>query len=110
VSCAWLVDDVGGIETVRVIQYAARLLQLARRVPGIELAWPRDRAGISRAARSSFSRLAEWTALVDDAAAILAAKVTRRGRRRPTDQLTGDKANASRSWASIVAKDAVYLW
>lgn len=36
-SCAWFFDDVAGIETVQVIQYAARVIQLAQRVLGLEL-------------------------------------------------------------------------
>ena len=37
-SCGWFFDEVSGIETVQVIQYAGRALQLAgtivRRGPG----------------------------------------------------------------------------
>ena len=33
-SCGWFFDDVGGIETVQVIAYAARVLQLAKQVFG----------------------------------------------------------------------------
>ena len=29
-SCGWFFDDISGIETVQVIQYAGRVLQLAR--------------------------------------------------------------------------------
>lgn len=29
-SCAWFFDDISGIETVQVIQYAARVIQIAR--------------------------------------------------------------------------------
>ncbi len=36
-SCAWFFDDIGGIETVQVIQYAARVVQLARENLGIDL-------------------------------------------------------------------------
>ena len=31
-SCGWFFDDISGIETVQVIAYAARVLQLAREV------------------------------------------------------------------------------
>ena len=31
-SCGWFFDEISGIETVQVIQYAARALQLARSV------------------------------------------------------------------------------
>jgi alpha-amylase/alpha-mannosidase (GH57 family) len=31
-SCGWFFDDISGIETVQVIAYAARVLQLARRI------------------------------------------------------------------------------
>jgi hypothetical protein len=30
-SCGWFFDDIGGIETVQIIAYAARVLQLAKR-------------------------------------------------------------------------------
>ena len=33
-SCGWFFDDISGIETVQVIAYAARVLQLARAVSG----------------------------------------------------------------------------
>jgi hypothetical protein len=33
-SCGWFFDDISGIETVQVIQYAARALQLAQDVSG----------------------------------------------------------------------------
>lgn len=36
-SCGWFFDEVSGIETVQVIQYAARALQLARVVMGEDL-------------------------------------------------------------------------
>jgi len=35
-SCGWFFDDIGGIETVQIIAYAARVLQLARELPGDE--------------------------------------------------------------------------
>ena len=33
-SCGWFFDDISGIETVQIIAYAARVLQLARRLFG----------------------------------------------------------------------------
>ncbi len=36
-SCAWFFDDVAGIETVQVIQYAARVVQLANLALGLDL-------------------------------------------------------------------------
>jgi alpha-amylase/alpha-mannosidase (GH57 family) len=35
-SCGWFFDDISGIETVQVIAYAARVLQLAKRLFGNE--------------------------------------------------------------------------
>jgi alpha-amylase/alpha-mannosidase (GH57 family) len=37
-SCGWFFDDIGGIETVQVIAYAARVLQLARQLFGKQAA------------------------------------------------------------------------
>jgi alpha-amylase/alpha-mannosidase (GH57 family) len=37
-SCGWFFNDIGGIETVQVIAYAARVLQLARELFGEEAA------------------------------------------------------------------------
>jgi alpha-amylase/alpha-mannosidase (GH57 family) len=37
-SCGWFFDDISGIETVQIIAYAARVLQLAQTVFGIEAA------------------------------------------------------------------------
>lgn len=36
-SCAWFFDDVAGIATVQVIQYGARVVQLAKLVLGLDL-------------------------------------------------------------------------
>jgi hypothetical protein len=36
-SCGWFFDDLSGIETVQIIQYAGRVLQLCREVSGEEL-------------------------------------------------------------------------
>jgi alpha-amylase/alpha-mannosidase (GH57 family) len=36
-SCAWFFDDISGIETLQIMQYAARVIQLARETLGLEL-------------------------------------------------------------------------
>ncbi|MBM4412824.1 MAG: DUF3536 domain-containing protein, partial [Chloroflexi bacterium] len=36
-SCAWFFNDVAGIETVQVLRYAARMIQLAEQVMGLDL-------------------------------------------------------------------------
>ncbi|MFP4559306.1 MAG: DUF3536 domain-containing protein, partial [Archaeoglobaceae archaeon] len=36
-SCGWFFDEISGIETVQVIQYAARAMQLATEVGGVDL-------------------------------------------------------------------------
>ncbi len=36
-SCGWFFDDISGIETVQIIKYAARVIQLVRRVTGEDL-------------------------------------------------------------------------
>jgi alpha-amylase/alpha-mannosidase (GH57 family) len=36
-SCGWFFDDVSGIETVQIIQYAARAMQLAKDTTGVDL-------------------------------------------------------------------------
>ena len=51
-SCGWFFDDIGGIETVQVIAYAARVLQLARQVFG-EKAAPLEPAFLARLAEAS---------------------------------------------------------
>ena len=42
-SCGWFFDELSGIETVQVIQYAARVIQLANEMFGRGF-----RAGVSR--------------------------------------------------------------
>ena len=37
-SCGWFFDDISGIETVQIIAYAARVLQLARQLFGEQAA------------------------------------------------------------------------
>ncbi|HVE70198.1 MAG TPA: DUF3536 domain-containing protein [Thermoanaerobaculia bacterium] len=34
-SCGWFFSDVSGIETVQILHYAGRVIQLAERVPGV---------------------------------------------------------------------------
>lgn len=36
-SCGWFFDEVSGIETVQIIRYAARAIQLAKQIAGVEL-------------------------------------------------------------------------
>jgi alpha-amylase/alpha-mannosidase (GH57 family) len=36
-SCGWFFDDISGIETIQILQYAARALQLARDIQGVDL-------------------------------------------------------------------------
>ena len=36
-SCGWFFDDISGIETIQIIKYAARLIQLVRRVADEDL-------------------------------------------------------------------------
>ncbi|MFH1621529.1 MAG: DUF3536 domain-containing protein [Candidatus Omnitrophota bacterium] len=36
-SCGWFFDDISGIETIQIIQYAARAIQLAQDVSGLAL-------------------------------------------------------------------------
>lgn len=36
-SCGWFFDEISGIETIQVLMYAARTMQLARQVLGLEL-------------------------------------------------------------------------
>ncbi len=36
-SCGWFFDDVSNVETVQIMQYAARAIQLAREVSGVDL-------------------------------------------------------------------------
>jgi alpha-amylase/alpha-mannosidase (GH57 family) len=50
-SCGWFFDDISGIETVQVIAYAARVLQLALRVFG-EQAAPLEPAFLARLAQT----------------------------------------------------------
>jgi hypothetical protein len=50
-SCGWFFDDISGIETVQIIAYAARVLQLAREAFG-ELAAPLEPAFLARMAEA----------------------------------------------------------
>ena len=36
-SCGWFFDEISGIETVQILRYAARVIQLTREVVGIDL-------------------------------------------------------------------------
>lgn len=50
-SCGWFFDDISGIETVQIIAYAARVLQLAQTVFGIDAA-PLEPAFLARLAEA----------------------------------------------------------
>jgi hypothetical protein len=50
-SSGWFFDDISGIETVQVIAYAARVLQLAREI-SLELAAPLEPAFLARMAEA----------------------------------------------------------
>ena len=50
-SCGWFFDDISGLETVQVIAYAARVLQLAREV-SLKLAAPLEPAFLARLAEA----------------------------------------------------------
>lgn len=39
-SCGWFFDEISGIETVQVLQYAARAIQLAKEVSGVSFEEP----------------------------------------------------------------------
>ena len=62
-SCGWFFDDISGIETVQVIAYAARVLQLAQR--GIRRASRGLEPAVSRATRRSAART--WPSAGDGA-------------------------------------------
>ncbi len=36
-SCGWFFDDIGGIEAIQILRYAARAIELARESEGIDL-------------------------------------------------------------------------
>ncbi len=36
-SCGWFFDDISGIETIQILMYAARAMQLAQEVAGVDL-------------------------------------------------------------------------
>ncbi len=36
-SCGWFFDEISGIETVQILRYAARVIQLTREISGIDL-------------------------------------------------------------------------
>jgi alpha-amylase/alpha-mannosidase (GH57 family) len=50
-SCGWFFDDISGIETVQIIAYAARVLQLAQRLFGQQAA-PLEPAFLARLAQA----------------------------------------------------------
>ena len=50
-SCGWFFDDIAGIETVQIIAYSARVLQLARQLFGQEAA-PLEPAFLARMAEA----------------------------------------------------------
>src|ERR1035437_7958027 len=50
-SCGWFFDDISGIETVQIIAYAARVLQLAQQLFGLQAA-PLESAFLARLAEA----------------------------------------------------------
>lgn len=47
-SCGWFFSDLSGLETVQILKYAARAVQLAREVAGVDLE-PAVKEGLARA-------------------------------------------------------------
>jgi hypothetical protein len=37
-SCGWFFDDIGGLEAVQNLRYAARAIELAKAITGVDLA------------------------------------------------------------------------
>jgi alpha-amylase/alpha-mannosidase (GH57 family) len=68
-SCGWFFDDISGIETVQIIAYAARVLQLARCVFG------QDGAGLEAAFLARLSEAKSNDANAGDGAQIYRKKV-----------------------------------
>jgi alpha-amylase/alpha-mannosidase (GH57 family) len=58
-SCGWFFDEISGIETVQVIAYAARVLQLARTLFGEQAAGLEDE--FKRRLAAAHSNIPEWT-------------------------------------------------
>ena len=58
-SCGWFFDDLSGIETVQVLQYAARAIELMRSL-GAEDPEPRFRASLARAQSNRPDRGTGW--------------------------------------------------
>jgi hypothetical protein len=36
-SCGWFFSDISGIETIQILEYAARAIELAKEVSGVDL-------------------------------------------------------------------------
>ena len=68
-SCGWFFDDISGIETVQIIAYAARVLQLAQRLFGAEA------AGLEPAFLAAWPRRAPMSPSAGDGARIYKEKV-----------------------------------
>jgi alpha-amylase/alpha-mannosidase (GH57 family) len=68
-SCGWFFDDISGIETVQIIAYAARVLQLSERLFGA------DAAGLEEAFLDRLSQARSNVASAGDGARIYREKV-----------------------------------
>jgi hypothetical protein len=76
-SCGWFFDDISGIESVQVIAYAARVLQLAREVSG-ELAAPLNSSQLEPAFLARLAEARSNDATVGDGARIYKEQVSTR--------------------------------
>jgi alpha-amylase/alpha-mannosidase (GH57 family) len=74
-SCGWFFDDISGIETVQVIAYAARVLQLAREVSP-ELAAPPDASQLEPAFLARLAEARSNVAAAGDGARIYKEQVS----------------------------------
>jgi len=67
-SCGWFFDDISGIETVQIVAYAGRVIELTRKLFGGEIAWPIEEAFLATlaAAKSNLEKPADGAAVYED--------------------------------------------
>ena len=86
-SCGWFFDEVSGIETVQIIAYAGRVLQLAAEAvrPGRRRRWKRSSSRSSARAKSNLPELGDGAELYRQlCAAACASAWTRWARTMPS--------------------------
>lgn len=96
-SCGWFFDEVSGLETVQVMQYAARAMQLAKEVSGVDL--EPEYVGMVTEARSNVPEVGDGSRAYERFVKPAEIDVLRVGAHHAISSVFGDYAEITKIFA-----------